>query len=162
VRLATPALLVALAATACDDPSATTVTVDNAYPLSATYPAVVYRATWETASLQVPLAPGESSDPIDTVPASTSPAYVLLAPGWDPASGAKPASLVVLQSKVGYDVHLGGAVRFAVSDETFDGRCDVGSPLTQEQADFITKSVFPSDFASLAYDAATCTVTPAH
>jgi hypothetical protein len=157
--LVSPALLV-IAAAACDSVPPTGVVFDDAYPLSATYPRVVYRAYWENAALPAPLSPGDSSDPVGTVPASLGPAYVVVAPGWDPTSGAPPASLVVLQSKGTYDVHLGGTVHVTVSDDTFDGNCETGSHLTQQQADFITQLVFPADFASLTYDAATCTATP--
>jgi len=43
---------------------------------------------------------------------------------------------------------------------TFIGNCAAGSFLSPAQADFIAQLVFPSDFASLAYDAASCTTTP--
>jgi hypothetical protein len=138
---------------------ATTVVLDNVYAPSATQPAVIYRGYWEATYFADPVAPGASSDPQSTVPASASSAYVVLAPGWDPASGARPASLVVLQSKGGYDVHLGGTLHIPVDDESFAGHCEVGSRLTQDQADFITRVVFPADFAALSYDAATCTAT---
>jgi len=51
-----------------------------------------------------PVAPGESSAPQSTVAASDNTAYVVLAPGWDPASSAEPSCLVVLQSRQGYGV----------------------------------------------------------
>jgi hypothetical protein len=57
-------------------------------------------------------------------------------------------------------VSLGDTLHIPVDDATFTGNCAAGSFLTQAQADFITREVFPGDFASRSYDAATCTTTP--
>jgi hypothetical protein len=154
--------LVALAAlgAGCDQAPHTAVVLDDAYPASASSPLVVYRAYWQAVAFPVPIAPGSSSDPQPTVPASDNLAYVLVAPGWDPDASATPSSLVVLQSRSGFGVHFNDTLHIPVSDATFAGDCASGSPLTQDQADFITQRIFPCDFAALRYDAASCTTTP--
>ena len=146
-------------AIACDQEPDTSVIVDNAYPPSTTAAMVVYHAYWQAVSFQTPIPPGSSSVPQSTVPASDNTAYVVVAPGWDPASSTPPTSLVVLQSRSGFDVHLGGTLHVPVDDTTFAGNCASGSFLSQAQADFITELVFPADFAPLRYDAASCTTT---
>jgi hypothetical protein len=154
-----------LLAAGCNDPP-TTVVLDNDYPAHAAVPLVVYDAYWQAVAFEqpdgavAPVPPGESSGPESTVPASANTAYVVLAPGWDPTSGAPPSSFIVLQSQAGFAVNLGDTLHIPVDDETFTGNCAAGSLLTQSQADFITQRIFPGDFASLSYDAATCTTTP--
>ncbi len=143
----------------CDTPH-TNVVVDNGYEASAPIPLVVYRAFWQAVAFTTPIAPGQSSDPQNTVAASPNTAYVILAPGWDPDGGTTPTSLVVMQSLDGFSVSFDTTLHIAVDDATFIGNCAAGSHLSQDQADFITQRVFSSDFASLAYDAATCTTTP--
>jgi hypothetical protein len=54
----------------------------------------------------------------------------------------------------------GETLHIPVDDRAFIGNCASGSFLSQAQADFITQLIFPSDFASLRYDAASCTTTP--
>ena len=44
---------------------------------------LLYCAFWHSASVLDPVAPGSSSAPLDTAPASEQTAYVLLAPGWE-------------------------------------------------------------------------------
>lgn len=80
---------------------------------------------------------------------------------WDPGSDSLPTSLVVMQSREGFDVHLDGALHIPIDDTTFIGNCAAGNVLSEAQAAFITELVFPDVFASRRYDAATCTVTPA-
>ncbi len=146
-------------AAGCDKPE-TDVVVDNEYPAWTPGPPVVYRAKWKEVWFDGPISPGASSDPQPAVPASPNTAYVLLAPGWDPTTSAAPTSLVVMQSKDGFDLHLDNTLHIPVDDAHFIGNCAAGSFLSQEQADFITQLVFPSDFESLTYDAATCATTP--
>jgi hypothetical protein len=96
------------------------------------------------------------------VAASDNTAYVVLAPGWDAAAdggAAVPASLVVLESRGGFAVHLDETLHIPVDDTTFAGDCAAGSTLAQAEADVVTALVFPDVFAGLAYDAATCTTT---
>jgi len=145
----------------------TNVVLQNDYPTGQTAPLVVYGAAWQAVTFTSAVPPGSSSTPQSTVPASANTAYVVLAPGWnatsdatsDPTSTTRPTSLVVLQSRDGFAVNLGDTLHIPVSDATFTGNCATGSVLTQAQADFITQLVFPSTFASLRYDAATCTTT---
>jgi hypothetical protein len=158
----------ALLAAGCGAPS-TFVSLDNDYSASASAPLVVYEASWEAVSFQGPIPPGSTSGPQSTVPASDNTAYVVLAPGWNPAppDAASVSSLVVdpnafiiLQSKNGFTVHLGDTLDIPVDDASFAGNCAAGSHITQADADFITQYVFPNTFGSLHYDAATCTTTP--
>jgi hypothetical protein len=150
----------ALIATGCDQPPETTVVIDNRYPASSTSPLVVYHAYWQAVFQDAAVPPGSSSDAQSTVPASSNTAYAVLAPGWDPTTSAPPASLVVLQSRNGFEVHLSDTLHIPVDDTTFIGNCASGTPLSQAQADFITQLVFPGDFTSMHYDAASCTTTP--
>jgi hypothetical protein len=131
----------------------------NNYPKSET-PLVVYHAFWQAIAFQTPLPPGSSSDPQNTIPASANTAYVVLAPGWDPASSTPPTSFIAMQSRDGFEVHINNTLYISVNDIAFAGNCDANSFLSQNQADFITQRVFASDFAGLSYDPATCTTTP--
>lgn len=153
------AVAYALPAIGCDTPH-TDVVLDNDYPTSRTDALVICRAAWQAVTFQDPLAPGASSDPQSTVAASENTAYVVLAPGWDPASAAPPTSFVVLQSRQGFAVHLDNTLQIPVDDTTFMGNCAAHSFLSQTQADFITQFVFPGDFASFRYDAASCKTSP--
>ena len=134
--------------------------VDNQYPASSAAPLVVYRAKWQAVWFDGAIPPGSSSDLQSTVPASANTAYVVLAPGWDPTNSATPTSFVVMQSQVGFEVHLNDTLHIPVDDATFVGNCASRSFLSQADADFITQFVFPDDFAPFRYNAATCATTP--
>jgi hypothetical protein len=153
----------ALLASGCagfpDKAPATSVVLDNDYPSDAGTPLVVYEAFWLDVAFPSPVAPGASSDAQGAIPASANTAYVLLAPGWDPASTTPPTSLVVMQSRGGFGVALGDTLHIHVDDGTFEGNCAAGSHLTQGQADFLTQIVFGGAFGGAHYDAATCTTT---
>jgi hypothetical protein len=138
----------------------TDVDLRNDYPASGAAALVVYEASWQAVSFQTPLPPGLSSGPQTTVPASDNTAYAVLAPGWDPSSTSPPTAFVVLQSRGGFAVAVDQTLHISVSDATFAGNCATGNALAQSQADFITQLVFPSTFAGVRYDAATCTTTP--
>ncbi len=139
----------------------TSVVLENRYPPTPDNALVVYEAHWQNVSFQGQYLPsGASSDPQDTVPASSeNEAYVVLAPGWDPTSTTPPTTFIVLQSRSGFAVGLGDTLHIPVDDVGFEGNCAAGSRLTQEQADFLTQIVFASDFAGLQYDPSTCTTT---
>ena len=107
-----------------------------------------------------PVPAGAESNPNRVIPA-TDYAYALLAPNWDPASGSPPAKLLALRTKDRVSVVRGETLRIVVSDETVLGDCAAGQPLTQGEADLITQSIFPAEFAGWAYDAATCTMARA-
>jgi hypothetical protein len=143
--------------TGCDTPTAYVV-LENEYPRSAERPLVVYDAFWQAVEFKTPLPPGASSLPQVTLSASANTAYVLLAPGWDTASATAPEAYVLLQSREGFSVSLDETLDIPVDDATFAGSCAAGSPLSQEQADFMTQIVFPGEFGARGYDAATCTV----
>ncbi|MGD0528981.1 MAG: hypothetical protein ABSE49_27835 [Polyangiaceae bacterium] len=154
-------ILVALGAGGCDPAPSTSVVLDNDYPPYAAAPLVVYRAYWQAVTFNEAVAPGDSSPPLPTVAASDNTAYVLLAPGWDPAGTTAPASFILLQSREGYAVDLGDTLHIPIDDSTFAGNCATGSTLTQAQADFIAQLVFVDDSGAITfrYDAATCTTT---
>lgn len=151
-QLGPPSLMLCAALEGCagfpDEARPAHAIVDNRYP-----GAVVNRAYWQAVSFDDPIPPGASSVVLEAVPSSANRAYVLLAPA------SAPTSLVVLQSRVGFDASLGHTTRIPVDDGTFAGNCAAGSPLTQAEADFITQLVFARDFAHRRYDAATCTTT---
>jgi hypothetical protein len=153
-------VVVAVVLAGCD-PSPTTVVLDNGYPVDTAVPLVVYRASWQSVSFPQPVAPGTSSDPQTALPSSDNTAYVLVAPGWDPAGSSPPASFLVLQSVGGYGVSLGDTLHIPLGDATFIGNCAAQSYLTQAQADFVSQQVFLDDSGavSFTYDAATCTST---
>lgn len=164
VKVASAALVVATCV-ACGDTPHTHVALDNAYPASSKL--VVYEAFWQavpfgqaTSPPSNAIPPGASSGLQSTVAASNNTAYVVLAPGWDPAGGTAPTSLVVMESKSGFAVHWNDTLHIPVDDAHFVGNCAAGSKLPQKDADFVTQLVFPGTFASFRYDAATCTVTP--
>ena len=159
-RVALPAVLLSASLAGCDSAPHTTVILDNTYPTSAADPLVVYQAYWQAVPFTGPVDPGQSSSPQTAEPTSGDTAYVVLAPGWDPDASATPTSFVVLQSRSAFSVGFNGTLHIPVDDSTFTGNCATSHPLTQSQADFITQIVFPCAFASLTYDAATCTVTP--
>jgi hypothetical protein len=154
------AVSLALLAVACNDGTDTYVVVANDYPASASVPLVVYQAYWEATAFQTPIPPGTSSAPQNTVAASANTAYAVLAPGWDPTSGVRPTSFVVLESRSGYSVQLRDTLSIPVDDTTFAGNCVTGSFLDTSDANTITTLVFPSIFAGTTYDPATCTTTP--
>lgn len=155
---------------ACNPAPTTSVVFDNDYPATAKDAPVVYLAYWQSVLFEGPVFPGASSAPQSTVAASPNTAYVVLAPGWDPEGGAPPSSFVLLQSRSGFGVGLGGTLHIPVDDSTFMGNCASASFLTQAQADFISQMVFAHVDAgadaevhstSFTYDAATCTATVA-
>ena len=155
------ALATIAAVLGCDARPVTTVTIHNQYATSAKSALVVYRARWQEVVFADAVLPGSSSVAQGTVPASQNTAYVVLAPGWDPAGDSPPTSLVVMQSRDGFDVHLDSALHIPINDTSFIGNCAAGSFLSEAQAAFITRLVFPDVFASRRYEPATCTVTPA-
>jgi hypothetical protein len=147
-----------LAVAGCDTPHAYAV-LDNGYAPSAALPLVVYDAFWQAIDFPTPVPPGTSSAPVSTVAASANTAYVLLAPGWDPASSMAPTKYVLLESRDGFGVHLEETLHILVDDTHFVGNCAAGSHLSEDQALFMAEGVFRSEFGSLGYDVATCTVT---
>jgi hypothetical protein len=162
VKAGLPSLAAAGAATVAGGcvPYSTNVVIENRYTSATPAPLVIYRAAWHAIAFKEPIAPGTSSAAEVTLPASSNTAYVLVAPGWDPASATKPTKLVVLQSRDGFEVHLDTTLHIPVDDTTFAGNCAAGSRLSQADADVLTRLVFPGDFAGVTYDAATCTMIP--
>lgn len=163
-RLAPLALLAPLLL-GCDTPDATYAVLDDGYPMAAdggdaSQSTAVYEGWWLVATFPGPVAGGAESETERVVPGEDY-AYFVLAPGWDPASGTPPPVLLPAMTKDEVSVSRGGTLHIEVDDAHVVGSCAAGQPLTQEQADFITQSIFPGAFAGVAYDAATCTATPA-
>jgi hypothetical protein len=163
VLVAAATLAGAVALVACEGETPTHAVVDNAYPAVAegAGPAtqtVVYRAWWVATYFDEPVAGGATSAEQRSVPA-TDFAYAVLAPGWDPANQTPPSRLVVVKSKAPLSIARGEVLHIAISDQTFTGSCSAGQPLSQEEADFVTQSIFPGEFANVTYDAKTCTAT---
>lgn len=150
-------LMLCLAAAACDTPDPTKAVVDNAYPPPSQV--VVYKAWWAATLFEAPLVAGASSEEQRSVP-ETDFVYALLAPGWDPESGAPPVKLVAVRSNETLTAPRGDTLHIAVSDATFAGSCVAGQPLSQDDADFITQRIFPGAFAGTTYDAKSCVTTP--
>jgi hypothetical protein len=148
-----------LGCVACDTPQ-TFVVLENAFPATASKPYVISQGFWQAVSFAGPIPPGDSSPPTATVAASANTAFVLVAPGEEVLADGGPAtgsSLLVLESDGGFGVELNQTLFIPVRDATFVGDCAGGSPLSQDEADFITQRVFESAFSGLVYDAATCT-----
>jgi hypothetical protein len=148
----------------CDD-TETTAVIDNAYPTLADggndppNSIAVYRGWWLVTVFADPIAAGTSSDPHRVVNGLDS-AYLVLAPGWDPASGTTPQKLIPAKTKTAIGVSKGDVLHITANDENLIGNCAAKQPLTQADADFITQNIFPEEFAGFTYDAATCTLTP--
>jgi hypothetical protein len=149
-------LLAALAFAGCDTPH-TDVVLANDYP--ATSQLVVYRAFWLNVSFDTPLAPGAASAKEAGLATSGNPAYVLLAPAWDPASATPPAAFIVLQSARALGLDFNHTLTISVDDVNFVGNCAAHSFLSQAQSDFVTKLVFADELAQRSYDPATCETT---
>ncbi|MDB4990874.1 MAG: hypothetical protein JWN04_6052 [Myxococcaceae bacterium] len=151
-------LLASLGACETADPSL--AVVDNAYPLPADpgLQTSVFKGWWSVTEFADPVAAASSSDDQRVIPASDY-AYLLLAPNWDPASGSPPSQLIPVRSKEKLSVQRGDRLHIVASDAALTGNCSAGTPLAQDEADFITQRIFPGDFAGLSYHAATCTVT---
>jgi hypothetical protein len=148
---------------ACETGAATYAVLDNAYPAPAsdagsTPQSVVYRGWWSVTYFATPVPAGAESDPNRVIPA-TDYAYALLAPDWDPTSGSPPTKLLALRTRNQLSAARGGTLHLVISDETALGNCAAGQPLRQDEADLITQSIFPAEFAGWVYDAATCTMT---
>ncbi len=158
MRLLRPLVVVAtLAAAGCDTPYTRVQFVNAFAPTDATAAYVIFQASWQAVSVPGPIAPGQSSDAANTVPASNNPAYVLVAPGWNGDPNVMPTSLIALQSNP-LTVHLDDTLTIVVNDESFFGDCAAGSHLPQATADFIVGQVFAAQLGNVTYDAETCTL----
>jgi hypothetical protein len=158
LALTTASLLAPLAG--CDD-TPTTAIVENGFPASgagSSGPTTVYEVWWVTTLFPNAVAPGSTSETERTIPAADF-AYALLAPGWSPADGGRPARLIAARSANPLSVAVHDVLRIVVSPATFVGDCATGPPLDADDARFIVERIFPGDFAGVAYDPATCTTT---
>lgn len=140
------------ALSACDSPDPTFAVIDNQAQMA------VYEGWWSVTLFSVPVPAGAVGDPERAV-TSTETAYALLAPAWDPTSGTPPTTLIPVMSAQELHAAHGDTLHIVVSDATMLGNCAAGKPLSQEQADIITQSIFPGPFTGKTYDAATCVTT---
>lgn len=164
--LTTCLALSSFALAGCETETAATIAVTNEFAMTADggvgpTTVTIYRVWFAPTLLDEPVVPGATSDALRTVPGSDY-AYALLAPGWDPAAGGEPTTLVPVRSKEKLTTSRGAELTVHVNDGAFVGRCGFGgSPLAQVDAEFIVQRVFPGAFAGKRYDAATCgTVMP--
>lgn len=125
---------------ACDDP--TMIVVDDAYPAGTN----VDQVWWSETLVPDVIGPGGESPAYRTVPADDY-AYAVL---------DRDGALLVVRSKTPLSATRGDTLHVIVSQDTFDGDCAAGTPLSQAVADEITQSIFPGEFAGAVYDAATC------
>ena len=149
---------------ACNTSDPTQAVVDNGYPAlpdggDPATQTVVYASWWSVTLFSTPVPAGAESDPARAV-TSTDVAYAVLAPGWDPSSTTAPAALIPVKTATSLHAERGDTLHIVVSDATVIGNCAAGKPLSQEDADFITQSIFPGLFAGVTYDASTCVATP--
>ncbi|HYQ46799.1 MAG TPA: hypothetical protein VER11_32740 [Polyangiaceae bacterium] len=148
-----------LSSAGCNTSEPTTAVLSNDYPVASDAETMaVYRGWWSVAQFAEPVLAGQVSDPIRVVRGSDY-GYALLAPGWDTALGTSPATLIPLRSAEQLSVDRGELLTFRVSPSATVGDCAAGSPLTQEDADFITQRIFPVEFSGLVYDAASCSTS---
>ncbi|MEI9938685.1 MAG: hypothetical protein WDO69_15815 [Pseudomonadota bacterium] len=147
----------------CNTSEPTSAVLSNEYPPASSVGSSdampVYKGWWTVAQFPDPVLAGQVSDPVRVVQGSDY-GYALLAPAWDPASGTPPTTLIPLRSAQKLTVARGEVLSFIVSDQTTLGDCRAGRALTQEDADYVTKRIFPTEFANLIYDAESCTTSP--
>ena len=152
------------ALSACETPDATQAILANAYPQIAdggdtTKEMTIWKAWYAVSQFADPIAPGQDSPANRLVPVNDV-VYVLVAPGWDPASTTPPTALIAMKTSATHPVARGETVRIEINDDTAVGNCAAGKPLSQADADFVTQIIFPGDFAGAHYDAKTCTAVP--
>jgi hypothetical protein len=148
----------------CDDPDPTLAIVDNAFPPppqggEPSAQTAVFKVWWSVTLFSDPVAAGASSQANRVVPGREA-AYALLAPGWDPASGTPPTTLIPVKLRSEVSAARGDTVHITIAEATVDGLCASGTALSQDDADLITHRIFPGDFANVTYDAARCISTP--
>jgi hypothetical protein len=149
----------------CDD-APTTAVVENGFGVPAASnvgganlpPTSVVEVWWLTTLFPSAVGPGATSEIERAVP-GTDFAYALLAPGWSPGDGGRPARLVAVKSAAELSVAAHGRLRIVVSNDAFTGDCDHGPPLDADDARLITERIFPGAFAGKVYDPATCTTS---
>jgi hypothetical protein len=149
----------------CDTENATTVVVDNDYPSipdggDAMTEMTVFKVWWVTTLLPDAVRPGGEGQVQRTVP-NTDYAYAVLAPGWDASSRTPPSKVLAARSVGRLALARGDTLHVHVSDGTFLGNCAAGTRLSQDDADFITRRIFPAEFAGVTYDAQHCATSPA-
>ncbi len=165
MKQALPGLLCSLGClllAACDTSDPTQAVFVNAYPANDGGPArnvILYKGWWSVAQLTEPVPPSAESDPVRVVK-GTGFAYALLAPGWDPESGAPPSILIPVRTRTELTAARGNTLQIEISDATTLGNCAAGEPLSQTDADLITQRIFPAEFDNVVYDAATCKTVP--
>jgi hypothetical protein len=130
----------------CDD--TTTLVVKNAY----SDPGVTLtKLWWQPTYVAETIAAGVESTAYRTVPGDDY-AYALITRGGDP---------IVVRSIGKLGVERGNQLEIVIAPGKIIGDCATTAPLTQAEADLVTQSIFPEDFAGANYDATKCvTVRP--
>jgi hypothetical protein len=132
-----------LCCAACDGPS--TALVDNGFADTFT----VQRAWWLTTDFDVPVAPGQSSAPLRTVPGKDVAWAVLQAPD----AGFTAVRTVGLETlEEGAELHIG------INAASVLGLCGANGPLSNEDA-LTAERIFPAELRG-TYDQSTCTYLP--
>jgi hypothetical protein len=135
--------LLLLLLVACDD--ATMLVVDNGYS-NATK---VDRVWWSETLVPDVVAAGAESPAYRTVVGEDF-AYAVIDRG---------GGFIPVRTSARFASERGSTLHILVSPSTVIGDCASGTVLTQGEADVITQSIFPAEFAGVTYDAATCTTT---
>ncbi len=159
-------LALGLIVSACDTEDPTSAVIDNEYPAvdpdggDPSQQTVVYKVWWSSSLFLSPIPSAAESDPSRVVTGGDV-AYVILAPGWDPASTYPPTTLIPVKTRNSLFVKRGDTLHIHVSDTTVIGNCSArtSGQLTQDDADFITQRIFPGDFATGTYNAKSCALT---
>lgn len=135
------------------DATPTTAVVENGLSVP------IFQVWWGTTLFSSPVAPGATSEPERTVPA-TDFAYALIAPGWSVEERDRPSALLALKSAAPLVAPAHHLLTIVVADDGFVGDCAAGRPLPEEDARFIVERIFPGEFAGTIYDSSTCVATP--
>jgi hypothetical protein len=148
--LAVPGVL-----SSCQTAEPTRAVLDNAYAVGdAGTKVTIYEGWWSVAAFFEPVPAGAESAPVRVVKGADF-AYALLARGWDPEAASPPA-LIPVRTREKLSVKRGDTLHIRVAPDAVDGDCATGTPLSQEEADFITQRIFPGEFSGVHYDAGTC------
>jgi hypothetical protein len=141
-------LLALTVGAACDGSDPTYMAVSNRLGDGG---ATIYKAWYRTTLFTEPTAPGADT-PVHLVAPGAAPAYVVLAPAWDPRGDASaPGELVGIVSASPVLVKKGDTGRIAVASDVVRGVCFGAPPLSRDEYDVVRDLIFPDDTLP-AYD----------
>lgn len=140
VALRAGVLSLAVSSMACA-PEPAKASVVNAFPAASpnTIVKVWYRTTLFTDAIQ----PGDESaqKPVGT---GSEPAYALIALDYDPEAGTSSRK-VPARTRDSIETKDDDQVKLTFGADTATGPCVGGTPMTQEEYDFIAQRIFPDD-----------------